>query len=259
MRFESLYEIIGNFQQYNSLSGYCPFFSPTANAESWAVEAFSLCIFLLLPNLREVPHGTKGTGPKFVTRPVYLRSQFRNNTNTVSTLVPLRYIYYRFSVHGTRVSHITGRSRPLGEVGLTPRQYTEWNVVGRARSAGDPSQQGLLPEVYRTASTGRCAHLLDRVLTSQRTINKEPTDPRSRVRVVYIAGDTLRHQPMGANHMTVLQLRGPMVFRVLQWCHPMLASLMEDKLLYPDDHLIWCSKVDSGPRISLPFLVDLPL
>ena len=51
--------------------------------------------------------------------------------------------------------------------------------------------------------------------------------------------------------MTVLQLRGPVVFRVLQWCHPMLASLMEDKLLYPDDHLIWCSKVDSGPR-SVP-------
>ena len=80
-----------------------------------------------------------------------------------------------FSVHGTQVSHITGRSRPQGEVGLTPRQYTEWNVAGRARSTGDPSQQGLLPEVYRTASTGRCAHLHDRMLTSQRTINKEQT------------------------------------------------------------------------------------
>ena len=105
--------------------------------------------------LQVVPHGTKGTGPRFVTRPAYLRSQFRNNTNTVSTLVPLIplvplvplillfyscSIYYRFSVHGTRVSHITGRSRPLGEVGLTPRQYTEWNVVGRARSTGGPSQ-----------------------------------------------------------------------------------------------------------------------
>ena len=95
-------------------------------------------------------------------------------------------------------------------------------------------------------------------LTSQRTINKEPT-PRPCVRVVYIAGDTLRHQPMGASHMTMLQLRGPMgsrvlpwwlfiagdtlrhqpmgtghmtvlqlrglmEFHVLQWCHPMLAS-----------------------------------
>ena len=49
------------------------------------------------------------------------------------------------------------------------------------------------------------------------------TDPRSCARVVYIAGDTLHHQPMGAGHMTVLQLRGPMAFHVLQWCHPMLA------------------------------------
>ena len=77
---------------------------------------------------------------------------------------------------------------------------------------------------------------------------QQRTDPRSCVRVVYIAGDTLRHQPMGADHMTVLELRGPMVFCVLQWCYPMPASIKEDKLLYPDDHLIWCSKVDSGPR-----------
>ena len=55
---------------------------------------------------------------------------------------------------------------------------------------------------------------------------QQRTDPRSCVWVVYIACDTLRHQPMGAGHMTVLQLRGPMPFRVLQWCHPMLASMM---------------------------------
>ena len=124
-----------------------------------------------------------------------------------------------FSVHGTQVSHITGHSRPPGEVGLTPRQYTEWNVAGRARSTGDPSQQGLLPEVYRTASTGRCAHLHNQVLNKPMNYQQR-TDPRSCVWVVYIAGDTLRHQPMGAGHMTVLQLRGPMAFRVLQWCHP---------------------------------------
>ena len=123
-----------------------------------------------------------------------------------------------FSVHGTQVSHITGHSRPPGKVGLTPRQYTEWHVAGRARSTRDPSQQGLLPEVYCTASTGRCAHLHDRMLNYQ-----QRTDPRSCVWVVYIAGDTLRHQPMGAGHMMVLQLCGPMAFCVLQWCHPMLA------------------------------------
>ena len=39
--------------------------------------------------------------------------------------------------------------------------------------------------------------------------------------MAYIAGDTLHHQPMGVGHMTVLQLYGPIGFRVLQWCHPM--------------------------------------
>ena len=87
------------------VSGYCPFFSPTANAESWAVEAFSLCIFLLLPNLREVPHGTKGTGPKFVTRPVYLRSQFRNNTNTVSSLVLLIHLLQVLCTRYAGIAH----------------------------------------------------------------------------------------------------------------------------------------------------------
>ena len=43
---------------------------------------------------------------------------------------------------------------------------------------------------------------------------QQTTDPRSCARVVYIAGDTLRHQPMGAGHMTVLQFRGPMAFHV---------------------------------------------
>ena len=80
-----------------------------------------------------------------------------------------------------RASHITGCSRPQGEVGLTPRQYTEWNVAGRTRSAGDPSQQGLLPEVYHTASTGRCAHLHDRMLNELSTRNQLRTDNRPQV------------------------------------------------------------------------------
>ena len=108
------------------------------------------------------------------------------------------------------MSHITGCSRPLGEVGLSPRQYTEWNVVGRTRSTGDLSQQGLLPEVYCTACTRGCAHQND----------QKPKNPRA----LCPGGlDSWWHFASPANgHMTVLQLRGPMGFRVLQWCHPML-------------------------------------
>ena len=89
----------------------------------------------------------------------------------------------------------------------------EWNEVGRTHSTGDLSQQGLLPEVHCTACT---KGVLTKTTKYQRTLGSVP-------RVAYIAGDTSHHQPMGAGHMTVLQLCGPMGFRVLQWCHPMLA------------------------------------
>ena len=49
-------------------------------------------VFVFYQTLQVVPHGTKGTRPRFVTRPVYLRSQFRHNTNTVSTLVLLIHL-----------------------------------------------------------------------------------------------------------------------------------------------------------------------
>ena len=62
-----------------------------------------------------------------------------NDSHTVSVLVSLMHLLqvrYRFFIHGARVARITGRSRPPGEVGLTPRQYTVWNVEGRTRSTG---------------------------------------------------------------------------------------------------------------------------
>ena len=68
-------------------------FTPTANAESWAVEAFWLCMFLSSTKLSEwSPMERRAPAQGFVTRPAYLRSQFRNNTNTVSTLVPLIHL-----------------------------------------------------------------------------------------------------------------------------------------------------------------------
>ena len=84
---------------------------------------------------------------------------------------------------------------------------------------------------------------------SQRT--KQQTDPGPYAWVVFITGDTLRHQPMGAGHMTVLQFRGPITRCVLQWCHPMLTGIQRRTscstrmiTLY-GDHVI---KLDSGPR-----------
>ena len=124
--------------------------------------------------------------------------------------------------------------------------------------------------------------------------SQNTTDTTDPPRVVYIAGDTLRHQPMGsrshgsvlvmqaywirilpwcyiwlvmlcvnsqwiAGHMTAPVMWVVGEFRVLHWCCPMPACISGNKMWHPDDHLIWCPKVDSGPHISLPFLVDLPL
>ena len=75
-----------------------------------------------------------------------------------------------------------------------------------------------------TASAGRCTTQPRTRTIPQRT--KTTDSPRSCARVVYIAGDTLRHQPMGTGHMTVLQFRGPITFYVLQWCHPILTRTL---------------------------------
>ena len=71
---------------------------------SWNIEAFLLC-FYFYQNLWVVPHGTKGTGPESVTRPVYLRSQLRNNTNTVSTLVLLIHLLHVLCTRYAGIAH----------------------------------------------------------------------------------------------------------------------------------------------------------
>ena len=62
-------------------------------------------VFNFYQTHRVVPRGTKGTGPRFVTRPVYLRSQLRNNTNTVSTLVLLLHLLHVLCTRYTGITH----------------------------------------------------------------------------------------------------------------------------------------------------------
>ena len=77
---------------------------------------------------------------------------------------------------------------------------------------------------------------------------KYQKDPGLCALVAYIAGDTLCHQPMGAGHVTVLQLCGPMGLCVLQWCHPMLACAKRTSYCTWFITLYGTRKVDSGPR-----------
>ena len=108
-------------------------------------------------------------------------------------------------------------------------------------------------------SHSRGCYLKFAVLLVQRVCSPNTKDPGLCGLEAYIAGDTLRHQPMGVGHMSVLQLHGPMGFHVLQWCHPMLACAKRTSYCTWIITLYGAQKVDSGPCISLPFLVDLPL
>ena len=122
----------------------------------------SRCVFLLLPKSPRGPPWNEGHRPKVRHETSVFEVPAQEQHEHSFTLVLLIHLLH---VRCTQYAGIT-HHRVL-QVGLTLRQYMEWNVAGWAHSTGDPSQQGLLPEVYRTASTGRCAHLHDRMLTSQ--------------------------------------------------------------------------------------------
>ena len=82
-----------------------PFYSHCRRCVLGSRSLLVVYVFNFYQTLREVPHGTKGTGPGFVTRPVYLRSQFRNNTNTVSTLVLLIHLLQVLCTRYTGIAH----------------------------------------------------------------------------------------------------------------------------------------------------------
>ena len=80
-------------------------FTPTSLKVMEHRSLLVVYVFNFYQTLRVVPHGTKGTGPGFVTRPVYLRSQLRNNTNTVSTLVLLIHLLHVLCTWYAGIAH----------------------------------------------------------------------------------------------------------------------------------------------------------
>ena len=78
--------------------------------------------------VRVVPHGTKVTGPRIVTRPAYLRS-YLGTTPTCNHWLHM-YIYYMVSVQITRVNPLWVLQTTSG---WADSNAVTWNaVVGRA-------------------------------------------------------------------------------------------------------------------------------
>ena len=146
------------------------------------MEGRSLLIVYVLtsPNSPRGPPWNEGHRPKVrhETSVLEVPAQEQHEHSFCSSFT--NTVYYIFSMYTVRMYRTSPGAPDLrAGVGLTPRQYTEWNVAGRARSTGDPSQQGLLPEVYRTASTGWCAHLSDRVLNKPTSYQRQKNRPKT--------------------------------------------------------------------------------
>ena len=131
-------------------------------------------VFIFFPNSPSGPPWNEGHRPKVRHETsvfeVPVQEQHEHSFYSSSTNTFITGSLYTI----LRCCTSLGRSRPPGEVGLTPRQYTEWNVVGRAHATGGSSQQGLLPKVYRTACTRWYAHQSVQINNEPTTKNKEP-------------------------------------------------------------------------------------
>ena len=136
-----------------------------------AIGAFSLCVFTSSKLPPRGPPWNEGHRPRVRHETSVLEVPVQETTRTQfysgSTSTFITCTLYTIM----KVLHTTGRSRPPGEVGLTPKQYTGWNVVGHARSTGVPSQQGLLPEVPYC--------LYSQVCSPKRLNVEEPTNQKA--------------------------------------------------------------------------------
>ena len=126
----------------------------------------------------------------------------RNNTNTIAVQVLLMHLFHTLYTRYAGIAHhrvlqTSGRgwadSKAVHGMECNGARTLYW----RSLSVGAAARCVLYCQYRKVCSP---------TLLNARQANElsTTTDPRSCARVVYIAGDTLRHQPMGAGHMTVL-------------------------------------------------------
>ena len=88
--------------------------------------------------------------------------------------------------------------------------------------------------------------LVQKVCSPKRPNTKEQKDPGLCALVAYIAGDTLHHQPKRSGSHDCAPVTWAYGVPCSAMVSPNAGLHKEDKLLYPDHHLIWCA--ESGFR-----------
>ena len=145
-----------------------------------------------------VPHGTKGTGPKcrhetysvleIPAQEQHEHSFCSSSSNTFITGLLYTVHRYRSSPGAPDLWQGWADSKAVHKI---------WNVAGCARSTGDfPLSRGCCRKCTVLQSTRRCAHPHDLMLNKPLLNYQQQQTPGSCARVVYIAGDTLHHQPL---------------------------------------------------------------
>ena len=198
-----------------------------AQRPSRCVCFYSVCTFFLktLPSGSPLCNGTSGApAPGSSQDPVSSRSRSRKDSNTVPESVSIIHLF-KSTLQVLYIRCIS--SEYLQALQTSWRGWADSKAVHSMECRGGAHA---LLEGYLSVGAAACdalycqrweVYYLKLVLTLKEP-NNRLTDPGPYAWVVYIAGDTLRHQPMGMGHMTVLQFRGPITLCVLQWCHPML-------------------------------------
>ena len=199
-----------------------------AQRPSRCVCFYSVCTFFLktLPSGSPLCNGTSGApAPGSSQDPVSSRSRSRKDSNTVPVSVSIIHLF-KSTLQVLYIRRIS--SEYLRALQTSWRGWADSKAVHRMECRGGTHA---LLEGYLSVGAAACdalycqrweVYYLKLVLTLKEP-NNRLTD-RPYVWVVFIAGDTLHHQPMGTGHMTVLQFCGPITSCVLQWCHPMLTG-----------------------------------
>ena len=191
----------------------------------------SVCTFFLktLPSGSPLCNGTSGApAPGSSQDPVSSRSRLWKDSNTISS-VSFNNTFIQEYI--TSPLYIYIRRMSSEYLRALQTSWRGWAVSTAVHSMECRGGAHALLEGY--LSVGAAAgdalycqrwevYYLKLVLTLKEPNNRLTPGPYAWV--VFITGDTLRHQPMGAGHMTVFQFRGPITYCVLQWCHPMLTG-----------------------------------
>ena len=182
--------------------------------------------------------GQKGTGPKFITRPVCMSSLLRNNSNTV--------YFNTIDIFITCSQYMARRCL------TSPGAPNLWTRLGWLQgSTWNGMQWGALALLEVSHSRG--CYLKFAVLLLRRVCSPNTKEPRALCPGGLYSWWHFASPANGSGSHSCAPVTWAYGIPCPAMVSPNAGPCKEDKLLYPDHHLIWC--VESGFRPTHLFLL----